>query len=229
MDTTLLHSGLALLANKEVLEGVAAYGAANWVWLALPRLFGVGNQTRRRAWEGLATGIFGQFVQAVLVTLFVFCLLPIFHGGESATLPTVLVREHGRQLLQTCGVAFVTTLGLLFLPLLGAFIATTPGLDAFIGGSAALLFLSGHVPRSIDQLADPRRWHTDALYAFAAFFIATLIISLLARGMVTVWQRWLHQEGWLASDLKILFVRLCCLMPLLLFGRHLTLAAHHGG
>lgn len=148
---TSIIEGLLILRHWQVWVAVILYVAVNFVFLMIVAIATIAKEdesSRRMAMGCLFRMIGGTVLHGLLMGLMVAFLLPILLGGPSTT-PVSAIIALLWPIIKAGVIAVVAVTILTFIPLIGGFIANSPGIQAFLEGVIILRVLSGY---AIDQI-----------------------------------------------------------------------------
>jgi len=217
--------GFRILGHWQVWVALIAYAILNWVWLiGLGLLAGDDESGGRMAFGCITHTIGGTIFQAVLISLMVFYLAPIMLGAAKA-MPLKFFSEFAWPVAKAGIIATVAVLILSFIPLIGGFIANTPGLGEFIEGVIIFRIFSANF---IESFLKKTEISTDIYPGFwysTGYFIVALVIAygglLLVASIKTLASRnsYGDDDGFMLA-LAPAIVRLLSLLPLFMYAQY---------
>lgn len=217
--------GLGILGHWQVWVALIAYAIINWIWLIGLGLLAGGDESGGRMAFGCITHMIGGTIfQAVLISVIVFYLAPIMLGADKA-MPLKFYSEFAWPIAKAGLVATVAVLILSFIPLIGGFVANTPGLGEFIEGVIIFRIFSANF---VEFFLKKAKISTDIYPGFwysIGYFIIALVIAygglLLVTGIKTVASRnsYGDDDGFMLT-LAPAIVRLLSLLPLFMYAQY---------
>ncbi len=137
--------GLAVLGRWEVWVSVVLYLAAVFVFMmVVATVMGVDEYGGRNLSVFLFYIIGASLFQGLLMSLMLSFLLPILLVGSSATPVSVIVGSLW-PIIEIGVIASILVTISCFIPLIGGFIRSSPGIQVFLEGVIIFRFLSGYV------------------------------------------------------------------------------------
>ena len=176
--------GLAILGHWQIWLAAVLYMVVNYAFLMIvATISGTDEAGGRMATGCLLHMIAGTVLHAILMGLIVAFLLPILLGGHStASIPNIIAVFW--PIMKAGLIAFVAVLLLSIFPLVGAFIAYSPGIQAFLAGVIIFRLLSGYAIEEILAAANvrgsvyPGFWASIGFLIIAGVFVRIIMLGL---------------------------------------------------
>ena len=170
--------GLAILSHWQIWVATILYMAVNFAFLMIAATVAGKDESGGR----MATGclfhmIGGTVLHGILMGLMVAFLLPILLGGPSAA-PISAIIALLWPIIKIGVIAIVAISILSFIPLIGGFVANSPGIQAFLAGVIIFRLLSGYV---IDQILTEANVQGSVYPGFWASLGFLVIAGVLVR------------------------------------------------
>ncbi len=168
--------GFAILGHWEVWVAIVLYSAFNYAFLMIVAKIAGTDEAGNRMRLGCLFDMIGSIaLEAILMGVMVVFLLPILLGGSSGApisgIVTLLWPTIWAGLF-----AVVVVLTLSFIPLLGKYVAYSPGIQIFLIGAIIFRFISKY---SIDQILTEANVQGSVYPGFWMFTVFLIIAGLL--------------------------------------------------
>jgi len=171
-------AGLAILGHWQVWVAAVLYMTINFAFLMIVAKMAREDESGGR----MATGclfhmIGGTVLHGILMGLMVAFLLPILLGGPSAAPISGIIALLWR-IIKIGVITIVAVTILCIIPLIGRFIASSPGIQAFLEGVIIFRLLSGY---AIDQILTKANVQGSVYPGFWASIGFLIIAGILVR------------------------------------------------
>ena len=176
--------GLAILGHWQVWVAVVLYMAINFAFLMIvAKMVGEDESGGRMVTGCLFHMIGGTVLHGILMGLMLAFLLPILLGGPSAA-PISAIIASLWPIIKIGIIAIVAVTILSIIPLIGGFIAHSPGIQAFLEGMIILRLLSGYAIDKILTEANVQGSVYPGFWASIEFLvIAGVLVRLVMLGL----------------------------------------------
>ena len=226
-------SGLLALFDWHILLGLAGMGMLTFGYHAVTAGLWGGGQSGGRAGAAVGWQMFGgPLVMIVAIAGFITLCLPAILGVGGFT-PAGVVGETWIGMLAASGLAFLITIAIGFIPVVGSVVAYTPGASTYIMGAIVLQMVvqSGYQALSRNPMAAagiaPSIWQAIGFLAIGA--VIGLLIIVLSSGAAesALYDRHrLSQYGASGNTPESKLVAMVLnplvgVLPLLMYGRYL--------
>jgi hypothetical protein len=221
-------NGLSVLFHWQVWVALTLYAIAHFAWLiGVGLLMGNSYSGGRMAAGCLTNMVGGTILQAILLGLLVFFLTPIMLGGNQA-MPVNLIGTFAWQIFVASFIAMVIVFILCCIPVVGGFIANTPGLSDFIQGIIIFrLFSATFIEHFLEKAGlskdiYPGFWQSLGYFILATIFVYACLFAFAAAGTKLSRDRY-SGEGTPSMFAGMIMVRLLGLVPLFMYARYASL------
>jgi hypothetical protein len=179
--------GFTILGQWEVWLAAVLYLAVNFAFLmVVAKMIGEEELGWRIGAVWLFHMIGGTILHGILMGLTIAFLLPILLGGASAA-PISAIGALLWPLIKIGVIAIIAVTILSFIPVIGAFIAHSPGIQAFLEGLIIFRFLSGYAIEQILAEAGIQGSVYPGFWACIGFLIiAGVLVRLIMLGAAFV-------------------------------------------
>jgi len=171
--------GFAVLSHWQVWVAVILYIAVNIGFLMIVAKVSGEDESSRR----IATGCFfyyigGAVLHGILMSLMVAFLLPILLGSPSAAPISVIIVSLW-PIIKSGLIAIVAVTILIIIPIVGSFIARSPGIQVFLEGIIIFRLLSGYAIEQILIEANVQGNVYPGFWAFIGFLVIAGVLYIV--------------------------------------------------
>jgi len=220
-------AGLAILGHWQVWVAAILYMAVNFAFLMiLATVVGESESGGRMATGCLLHMIGGTVLHGILMGLMVSFLLPILLGGSSVT-PISQIIAQLWAIIKIGVIAVVAVIILSIVPIIGAFIANSPGIQAFLEGIIILRLLLAPVIEEILNVVNAQVSIYPGFWASIGFLIiAGVLVRIIMLGLALIS---VHFEGTAVGELMPMVIApvlgvLGGIIPLFMYSSYILLS-----
>lgn len=176
--------GVVILGHWQVWVAVILYMAVNFGFLMIvSTVVGEAESGGRMATGCLFHMIGGTVLHGILMGLMVAFLLPILLGGSSAAPISGIIAQLW-SIIKIGIIAVIAVIILSIMPIIGAFIADSPGIQAFLEGAIIFRLLSGYATEEILRVVNvqisvyPGFWASIGFLVIAGVLVRVIIFGV---------------------------------------------------
>lgn len=222
--------GLAELLHWQVWVSLFFFHALQLAWfLGIGMLVSNSESGVRQTAGCLTHAIGGTIFQSLLLGAVVLFLTPLMLGGDQA-MPLGFFSTFAWPIIKACLLALVVTFAITFIPVIGGFIHSTPGVDTFIQGMIIFRIFSAwviesHLERAEIHVANlyPGFWASVGYLALSIALIYACLLGLTALGITLSKNRY-SGDGAPSFFLAMAAINIVGILPLFMYANHVTLA-----